>query len=139
MMYRKNPASLMLLLLLLVLTALFSGCGSQDSASEGGYQVTDDQGTVVSFQEKPQRIVSLTMSTDNILLGLVKPERVVCANVLVDDPVSSNVVELGKNSFAVATGKGVLEVLELQPPSKKRMSAGDFVRGHGVKIGAVFS
>ena len=35
-MYRKNPASLMLLLLLLVLTALFSGCGSQDSASEGG-------------------------------------------------------------------------------------------------------
>lgn len=49
------------------------------------------------------------------------------------------VVELGKNSFAVATGKGVLEVLELQPPSKKRMSAGDFVRGHGVEIGAVFS
>ena len=49
------------------------------------------------------------------------------------------VTELGKNSFKVATGKGLLEVLELQPPSRKRMSAGDFVRGHGVEIGAVFS
>lgn len=114
-MYRKNPASLMLLLLLLVLTALFSGCGSQDSASEGGYQVTDDQGTVVSFQEKPQRIVSLTMSTDNILLGLVKPERVVCANVLVDDPVSSNVVELGKNIPNKVRHPKVEEILAMEP------------------------
>lgn len=115
MMYRKNPASLMLLLLLLVLTALFSGCGSQDSASEGGYQVTDDQGTVVSFQEKPQRIVSLTMSTDNILLGLVKPERVVCANVLVDDPVSSNVVELGKDIPNKVRHPKVEEILAMEP------------------------
>ena len=115
MMYRKNPASLMLLLLLLVLTALFSGCGSQDSASERGYQVTDDQGTVVSFQEKPQRIVSLTMSTDNILLGLVKPERVVCANVLVDDPVSSNVVELGKDIPNKVRHPKVEEILAMEP------------------------
>lgn len=115
MMYRKNPASLMLLLLLLVLTALFSGCGSQDSAYEGGYQVTDDQGTVVSFQAKPQRIVSLTMSTDNILLGLVKPERVVCANVLVDDPVSSNVVELGKDIPNKVRHPKVEEILAMEP------------------------
>lgn len=115
MMYRKNPASLMLLLLLLVLTALFSGCGSQDSASEGGYQVTDDQGTVVSFLAKPQRIVSLTMSTDNILLGLVKPERVVCANVLVDDPVSSNVVELGKDIPNKVRHPKVEEILAMEP------------------------
>lgn len=115
MMYRKNPASLMLLLLLLVLTALFSGCGSQDSASEGGYQVADDQGTVVSFQAKPQRIVSLTMSTDNILLGLVKPERVVCANVLVDDPVSSNVVELGKDIPNKVRHPKVEEILAMEP------------------------
>lgn len=115
MMYRKNPASFMLLLFLLVLTAFFSGCGSQDSTSEGGYQVTDDQGTVVSFQEKPQRIVSLTMSTDNILLGLVKPERVVCANVLVDDPVSSNVVELGKNIPNKVRHPKVEEILAMEP------------------------
>ena len=38
----------------------------------------------------------------------------------------------------MATGYGVLEILEIQPPSKKRMSAGDFVRGHGVSEGDCF-
>lgn len=49
------------------------------------------------------------------------------------------VVELTNKSFQVATGKGLLEVLEIQPPNKKRMNAGDFVRGHGVSIGDVFN
>lgn len=53
------------------------------------------------------------------------------------EPVGT-VIELKKNSFCVATGNGILEVLELQPPSKKRMSAGDLVRGHGVAVGDVF-
>ncbi len=51
---------------------------------------------------------------------------------------AGTVIELKKNSFYVATGNGILEVLELQPPSKKRMSAGDLVRGHGVAVGDVF-
>lgn len=116
LMFRKNPAVFATLLFLLVLTVLVSGCGSQSTAAEdGGYQVTDDQGTVVSFQAKPQRIVSLTMSTDNILLGLVKPERVVCANVLVDDPVSSNIVELGKNIPNKVRHPKVEEILAMEP------------------------
>ena len=116
LMFRKNPAAFATLLFLLVLTVLVSGCGSQSTAAEdGGYQVTDDQGTVVSFQAKPQKIVSLTMSTDNILLGLVKPERVVCANVLVDDPVSSNIVELGKNIPNKVRHPKVEEILAMEP------------------------
>lgn len=55
------------------------------------------------------------------------------------DKESGTVIELGKNSFVIATGKGCLEVLELQPPNKKRMNAGDFVRGHGVNIGDIFA
>ena len=116
LMFKKNPAAFAALLFLLVLTVLVSGCGSQSTAAEdGGYQVTDDQGTVVSFQAKPQKIVSLTMSTDNILLGLVKPERVVCANVLVDDPVSSNIVELGKNIPNKVRHPKVEEILAMEP------------------------
>lgn len=48
------------------------------------------------------------------------------------------VIAVHKKGFAVATGDGVLEILEIQPPSKKRMSAGDFVRGHGVSEGDCF-
>lgn len=51
---------------------------------------------------------------------------------------AGTVTELRKNSFCVATGDGILEVLEIQPPSKKRMSAGDLARGHGVAVGDVF-
>jgi len=49
------------------------------------------------------------------------------------------VVKLTKKSFVVAAGQGAVEIIEIQPPSKKRMSAGDFVRGNGISLGAVFS
>lgn len=55
------------------------------------------------------------------------------------DKVPGTVVELRKNSFCLATGEGLLEVLEIQPPSKKRMSAGDLLRGHGVAVGDIFN
>lgn len=55
------------------------------------------------------------------------------------DKAPGTVVELRKNSFCLATGKGLLEVLEIQPPSKKRMSAGDLLRGHGVAVGDIFN
>lgn len=55
------------------------------------------------------------------------------------DKAHGTVVELRKNSFCLATGEGLLEVLEIQPPSKKRMSAGDLLRGHGVAVGDIFN
>lgn len=55
------------------------------------------------------------------------------------DKAPGTVVELRKNSFCLATGEGLLEVLEIQPPSKKRMSAGDLLRGHGVAVGDIFN
>lgn len=55
------------------------------------------------------------------------------------DKTPGTVVELRKNSFCLATGEGLLEVLEIQPPSKKRMSAGDLLRGHGVAVGDIFN
>ena len=55
------------------------------------------------------------------------------------DKAPGTVVELRKNSFCLATGEGLLEVLEIQPPSKKRMSAGDLLRGHGIAVGDIFN
>lgn len=47
------------------------------------------------------------------------------------------VVEVGKRSFFVACGEGVLEITEVQPESKKRMPAQVFVNGRGVSVGDV--
>ena len=45
------------------------------------------------------------------------------------------VVATDKNGFTVATGNGFIEVLEVQPESKKKMEAGIFVNGRGVSVG----
>lgn len=43
------------------------------------------------------------------------------------------VVEVTKHSFFVACGTGVLEIIEVQPESKKRMAAQVFINGRGVQ------
>ena len=47
------------------------------------------------------------------------------------------VVQVTKKSFKVACGDGVLEILEVQPESKKRMPAQVFINGRGVQEGDV--
>ena len=46
---------------------------------------------------------------------------------------AGSVIEIGKESFTIACGEGAIEVLEVQLEGKKRMSAGDFLRGYIVK------
>lgn len=45
------------------------------------------------------------------------------------------VTAVSKNSFCVQTGDGVLEVLELQPEGRKRMTVDAYLRGYPVKSG----
>lgn len=49
--------------------------------------------------------------------------------------IPGTVITVSKSSFVVACGDGLLEVAELQPESKKRMSAGDFIRGNHLAVG----
>ncbi len=67
-------------LLLLVFTA---GCSKQQAAdvhaplaADVAYSVTDDTGRTLHFEHKPQRIVSLTYGTDEILTDLVDIKRI---------------------------------------------------------------
>jgi methionyl-tRNA formyltransferase len=41
-------------------------------------------------------------------------------------------------ALRVASGKGAVEILELQPSGKKRMAAGEFLRGNSVREGDWF-
>ena len=49
---------------------------------------------------------------------------------------AGSVIEVTKDSFFVQTGAGVLEVLEVQPESKSRMPAKDFITGSKIGKGA---
>lgn len=48
---------------------------------------------------------------------------------------AGTVIVTGKHSFFVACGEGVLEITEVQPESKKRMTAQVFLNGRGVQEG----
>ena len=47
---------------------------------------------------------------------------------------AGTVIEVTKHSFFVACGAGVLEIVEVQPESKKRMAAQVFINGRGVQV-----
>jgi len=48
---------------------------------------------------------------------------------------AGSVIGIDKESFIIACGEGAIEVLEVQLEGKKRMSAGDFLKGSTLNIG----
>jgi iron complex transport system substrate-binding protein len=78
-------------LALVVLAFSCSACGltggrQQGKAAAGAYTVTDEAGRTLHFTGKPQRIVSLTYGTDEILTGLVDVRRIVAYCKWAGDP-----------------------------------------------------
>ena len=100
--------------LLLALAALLAGCSMQpaagpqteaaapaaveEPADSQGFPRTimDGLGSEVTIPQKPQRIVSLTLATDEILLSLVATERVRAVTYLAGDSIWTNVSEIAR-------------------------------------------
>ncbi|MCI6085734.1 ABC transporter substrate-binding protein [Selenomonas sp.] len=85
------------------------------SSGDTAYEVTDVQGTIVRMPQKPTRILTLSMSTDEVVLGLVPPDHMAAVNSLLDDPVSSNVVELAQQVKGRVKDPTVEEIAAMQP------------------------
>lgn len=78
---------------------LLGGCSSNQQHNIPkviGYEVQDSQGYLLKLPQKPQRIVSLSLGTDEILVELVPMERILALTYLADDPGISNVTEQAK-------------------------------------------
>jgi methionyl-tRNA formyltransferase len=50
---------------------------------------------------------------------------------------SGRITSITSDSFVVETGQGTLELLEVQPESKRRMSANEFICGYGLHVGDI--
>lgn len=59
-------------------------------------EITDASGAVLTIPTKPQRIVSQTLGTDEILLEICESSRIIALNQVSDDPKYSNIVEKAK-------------------------------------------
>lgn len=108
----------MVLAALLTFTAgcqLPAAAVSDNPVGEDAYSVTDIQGTKVNMPGKPHRILTLSMSTDEVVLGLVRPDHMAAVNSLLDDPVSSNVVDLAAQVEGRVKDPTVEEIAAMEP------------------------
>lgn len=106
------------ILVILVMLLLPTGCKQNKEnavASTHGYTVTDAQGVTLHFDAKPQRIISLSISTDEILLDLVDRKRILALSKLADDPGISNLATQAQNIQGRATGESAELLLALNP------------------------
>ncbi len=101
-----------------VLIAVFSvvllGCGQTEHGAEKGYTVTDDTGRQVTLRQVPQRIVSLTYGTDEIIMEAA-PERVIALSKWAGDPEISFVSKEAADKVGKKVSNHLEEILALQP------------------------
>lgn len=102
---------------LLLSVLCLSGCGQKSSQqADKGYDVVDYQGTKIHLDAKPQRIMTYTSGADEVLLGIVPPERLVAINDGLADPRMSNIASLvAKIPRTIPRNPPVEMVMSLKP------------------------
>lgn len=76
--------------------------------------LSDANGIAVVVPQPPQRIVSHTLGTDELLLSLCAPERIAALSTLADDATYSNVTEAARQ-VAGRTATSAEQTLRFQP------------------------
>lgn len=86
------------------------------TTGSGGFPktLTDGTGAKVTISRKPLKIVSQTLATDEILLEILPPERLVALSEVADDPKYSFCAERAKAVKARCTNSAE-EILKLEP------------------------
>lgn len=106
------------LLLAAVLLLLAAGCGSGahvPTEKDAFYRGVDDDGTEIVLRERPHHIVSLGLSTDEILLSLASPEQIAALTSYADDPGLCSMTEAAQAVSVKIKDKSPESVLALDP------------------------
>lgn len=125
---------------ILFTVSMLMGCSSEQKNTENiKYQVTDAKGTIVNFDKKPEKILTLSLSTDNIVLGLVTTDKLVAINNLADDKTCSNIVHLAEKVPVKIKDPTAEEIFAMSPdlvivPDWGRLETVDNLRELGVKV-----
>jgi len=108
----------------MLLIMLISGCSESNAVSTSTevHEITDTMGNVIKVPIKPQRIVSLNLGTDEILIDLVKPERIIALSYLAEDEGISSIVDKAKKINQKLNDKGNVEAIIALKPDLVLMS-----------------
>ena len=84
------------LILMLVIACILSGCATENfgqsaklAGKDNAIVVTDDTGYQVKLKKKPEKIMTNNIYLDNILLGLVEPEKMLSVSKNMDNSAKS--------------------------------------------------
>jgi len=90
--------------------------GTEAAKEDNGFPMTvkDARGTEMTIAKKPEKIVSLTLGTDEMLFRLVDESRIKGITFLSEDPGLSNIVDIAKE-FPVKLNNEVEKIISLQP------------------------
>ena len=116
---RRRVTLLFALVLGVLLALLLGGCQGaqekQNSSEIGGYEVKDVQGQVLKLPRKPQRIVTLALSSDEMALAMLPAQRLAALHYLADDPGISTEAAKAQAVTARVRDYNVEQLLSLQP------------------------
>ena len=114
---RKMALKTFFAVMLLIVVFFISGCGSSTDGNvkNAAYEIIDDQGAIIQLEHKPERILTLAMGTDSIVLGILPEEKLIAINSLADDPVSSNIVDKANRITRKIKNPSAEEILSLKP------------------------
>lgn len=105
---------LLLLMLGLVLVLALPLAAQDDGAWPR--TLVDGLGSDVVIEAPPQRIVSLSLGADEVLLPLVGPERFAAVTALSQDPGISNVAQLAHQvGTTIRSSQNIEEIIALEP------------------------
>lgn len=111
-----KPKIIFSLFILMFFAFLISGCSSITQAEkEKSISFKDSTGRIVNVKAKPQRIISLTLGTDEILLDLVEPERIAALTYLASDSGISFVTDKSALVKSKIRSNSAEEILALKP------------------------
>lgn len=110
------------LVIFLIIALLLTGCSTAPTANfsdkevnGASYTVTDDYGHIVTLKGKPKKIMTTHIYLDNMLLGLVEPERMLSVSKNMDI-VSKTFAGAGVEKIAhKITMPGMEAVFSLKP------------------------
>ena len=93
-----------------------AGCDTPERQDKTSYSVTDAEGTDVPILHKPQRILTIGASSDEMMLGLVEPERMAAINVSLANTEDSNIPWVRERILnIISRNPSVEEIAALQP------------------------
>lgn len=129
-----------LLIAFIILASMVTGCGSKAAGQEDTIQttqaaattqapateestsaasfpvtVTDASGTEMTIEKAPEKIVSLTLGTDEMLFGLIDKQRIISVTPYALDAGVSNVADQAKEIPNAFLSKDLEKIISLQP------------------------